>query len=464
MIQQALALFFLLLRGGAAQEPATEEEARREINDLRVRQSLLEQRLSAAEAQLRESRQEPMPTLVMSAPSGPQFTFGRMRGFAMTSASGDSEVRFRIVLHIDGRSYLGDDPPTADTFLLRRVRPFIEGTLWNFVDFRLMPDFPDGNPTVQDAYIDLHPWRWLRLRGGRFMVPIGLEWWQSDSTIMLVERSLATDLVPFRDLGIMIHGDVGDATVAYQFAILNGAPDGGNNPDPDPNTDKDVVGRIFVRPLRPLHTDFTNLGLGIAGSYGNVTGTPTQTGLPTYRSTGQQTIFSYSNDATMPVGATTAAGTRWRMTPQMYWYVGPVGMMAEYVMSGQRVQKLASAADLEHHAWNVAGSFVLTMEHASYEGVVPSHPIDFHHKNFGAVEVVGRYSELHLDPASFPFYASPMLSVSAARELAGGINWYMTDFVRIMISFEHTEFTGGAVNGGNRAPENGLLGRLQVAL
>ena len=464
-MQIAFALFFLLVRGASQQAPrdvSGEDEARRELADLRVRQSALEQRLSAAEAQLKDARQEPMPTLVMT-PTGPQFTFGRQRGFAMTSASGDSEVRFRIVLHIDGRSFLGDEPPTADTFLLRRVRPFIEGTLWNFVDFRMMPDFPDGQPVVQDAYIDLHPMRWLRLRGGKFMVPIGLEWWQSDSAILLVERSLATDLVPFRDLGLMLHGDVGDGTLAYQVAVLNGSPDQSSGPDPDSSSDKDFVGRVFFRPLRPLHTDFTNLGLGVAGSYGNVVGTPTQTGLPAYRSTGQQVIFSYTNDPTMPIGVTTAAGPRWRMTPQMYWYVGPVGLLAEYVMSSQRVQRLAAATDLEHRAWNLTGSFVLTLEHASYDGVVPTHPIDFRRKNFGAVEIVGRYSELRLDPATFPLFASTMTSVSGARELAGGINWYMTDFVRIMVQFEETEFTGGAVKG-NRAPEMGVLGRLQIAL
>jgi phosphate-selective porin OprO and OprP len=462
---QIFALFWLLHQGGAQQapkDPPTEEEARRELNDLRVRQSVLEQRLTAAEAQLERSRQEPQPTLLLP-PEGPHLRFGRASGFALGSASGDSEVRFRIVLHIDGREYLGDSPASADTFLLRRVRPFIEGTLWDFVDFRLMPDFPDGQPVVQDAYIDLHPWKWLHVRGGRFMVPIGLEWLQSDSTIVLVERSLATDLVPFRDLGVMVHGDVSDSTFSYQLAILNGSPDGGYGPDPDPQSDKDVVGRIFVRPLRPLHTDFTNLGLGMAGSYGSVVGTPTATGLPSYRSTGQLTIFSYLNDPMNPIGATTASGARWRMTPQMYWYVGPVGLLGEYVVSCQRVQRLAAVADLEHHAWNVSASIVLTLEHASYEGVVPSHPIDFRHKNFGAFELVGRYSELHLDSASFPTFASPMTSVEAARELAGGLNWYMTDFVRIMLSFEHTEFIGGAMNG-NRLPENGLLGRLQVAL
>ena len=43
----------------------------------------------------------------------------------------------------------------------------------------------------------------------------------------LVERSLATDLVPYRDIGLMLSGDAGDGTFCYALALLNGAPDSG---------------------------------------------------------------------------------------------------------------------------------------------------------------------------------------------------------------------------------------------
>jgi phosphate-selective porin OprO and OprP len=468
---QALALFLLLVGQQAPKEPPADDDAtRRELNDLRIRQSGLELRLNAAELRLLQLRRPDVPqttTVVAPAPlpepTGPRFRFGRGSGFAIATADGQSEVRLRLVLHFDGRSYLGDAPPSSDTFVMRRVRPFIEGTLWDVVSFRLMPDFPQGQAVLQDAYIEMHPWRWLRVRGGRFMVPIGLEWLQSDSTILLVERSLVTDLVPFRDLGVMISGDLGNGFFAYQFALLNGSPDSGNGPDMSLQSDKDYVGRLFVRPFRATKIDVTNLGFGVAGSYCDVHGTTTAPGLPGYRSTGQETIFNYLNDPMSPSGVVVAQGPHWRVAPQLYWYLGPFGMIAEYVRSSQSVQRMAAAADLEHDAWNLEASFVLTLERAAYEGVVPAHPIDFRHKNFGAFEIVGRYSELQLDPGTFPVFAATAVSVQSARETAGGLNWYMTDFVRIMLTFEHTEFTGGAPVG-NRPPENGLLGRFQIAL
>jgi phosphate-selective porin OprO/OprP len=293
------------------------------------------------------------------------------------------------------------------------------------------------------------------------MVPIGLEWLQSDSTLALVERSLATDLVPYRDLGLMLWGEVAGGTLCYQLAILNGAPDSANGPDVEAESDKDYVGRIFVRPLRPTRIgELANLGFGAAGSYGNVRGTAAGSGLPTYHSTGQQAIFAYLND---PMGPVVAAGARWRVTPQMYFYIGPVGLLVEYVVSSQRVQRLETAADIQNRAWNLTASFVLTLEHAAYEGVIPQHPVDLRHKNFGAFELTGRYSELRLDPGAFPMYADPAVSVRSAHELAGSLNWYLTDYVRIMLSYEHTEFTGGAPNS-NRLPEDAVLGRFQIAL
>jgi phosphate-selective porin OprO/OprP len=476
---KAIAILILLLAGTAAAQqtpspssdapPSSEENLRRELDELRARQRWLEQRLGATEARLPPARNAqaskalPVPPEAMPADDSiPHYRFGH-GGFVFGSADGRNEIRFRLTLHVDGRAYFGGTQPIPDTFLIRRARPFIEGTLWGVIGFRLMPDFALGSAVLQDGYIDLKPWTWLRLRVGKFMVPIGLEWLQSDSTILMVERSLATDLVPFRDLGVMLMGEVGNGTFCYQLAVVNGAVDSGNGPDLDLHSEKDYVGRVFLRPLRLTRlAPLADLGFGVAGSYGSVKGVASNSNLPTYRSPGQQTIFTYINNPTTP-DAALAAGDRWRVTPQLYWYIGPVGLMAEYVLSAQRVSRLGTTTDLQHQAWNLTASFVMTLEHASYEGVTPKYPVDFRHKNFGAVELTLRYSELRLDPNAFPLFADPLSSVQSARELAGGINWYLTDYVRFMLSFHHTSFGGGAATG-DREPENALLGRLQISL
>jgi phosphate-selective porin OprO/OprP len=427
-----------------------EEKLRREVEDLRSHQRWLERRVEADEEKLARG----------ATPS--RFRFGS-GGFVFGTPDHKNELRLRAVLHFDGRFYFGGNTP--DTFVVRRARPIIEGTLFGAIDFRLMPNFAYGQAKLDDGYVELHPWIWLRLRAGRYRVPIGLEWIQSDCAIHLVERSLATNLVPWRDLGVMLQGDVADSTVYYAVGVFNGAPDNADGPDFASHSEKDYVGRVFVRPLARTHlATWTDLGFGVAGSYGSARGSVGATALPTYRSPGQQPIFAFVASTVMPDVTALAAGERWRVMPQAYWYIGPVGVLAEYGVSSQRVERFGMAADLQNRAWNLTAMFVLTLERASFEAVVPRRPIDFRHFALGAFELVVRYSELHIDPAAFPWFADPATSVTAARELAAGLNWYLTDFLKMMFSFHRTDFNGGASMGRDREPENALLMRLQIAL
>ncbi len=487
---RALALFLpLVVAATAAAQPqvppsgdsaAPDDPIRRELDELRARQRWLEQRLSIAEAHNAEARAagskktvEVRPIVVEPPPPehpGPTFRWGR-GGFVFGTPDGKTELRVRATFNFDGRAYVGDVNPIPDTFVIRRARPFIEGTLWDTFDFRLMPDFAYGQATILDAYVDIRPWRWLRLRGGRFMIPVGLEWMQKDTTIHFLERSLATDLVPYRDIGMMLFGDFGDGTFLYQLAFGNGAPDSGNGPDLDTNSGKDYVGRIFIRPLRRVGhaAAFTDLGFGVGASYGSAKGSAANTGLPTYKSVGMQPIFTYgaaspgSAMAAAAATATIADGDRWRVSPQLYWYIGPLGVLTEYVVSAQRVSRDGSSADIVNRAWNVTLSFVLTMERSSFDVIVPRNPVDFRHRAFGAFELVVRYSELRFDDAAFPDFADPTVSVRAAREFAGGLNWHLTEWLKVMMSYHRTDFTGGSPTG-DREPENALMGRLQLAL
>jgi phosphate-selective porin OprO/OprP len=469
-----LALIAVLLAwagvAGAQQAPAAHDSPpptpddmmKRELDELRARQKELEKRLEAAELRALHPA-EPPPAPMRDVDNwAPRFRFGK-DGAAISTADGKNEVRIRAVLHVDGRAFFGGTQPIPDTFLIRRARPMVEGTLFGIVDFRIMPDFAQGQSMLADGYIELKPWSWLKLRAGKFRSPIGLEWLQSDSQIIMVERSLVTDLVPWRDLGLMLHGDIANSTFTYQIAVFNGAPDSTNGPDFDPQSEKDYVARFFLRPLRALpRITLADIGFGIAGSYGQLAGTSAQTNLPTYRSTGQQNIFSYLNSPTAPDSVVTPL-LRYRISPQAFVYVGPFGLLAEYALSGNRVRNTLTQADLTHQAWNLTATFMLTQERASFDGPIPRHPVDFKHLAFGAFEVAFRYSEIHFDDAAFPTWADPTTSVRTARELAGGLNWYLNEHVRFMFSFMHTDFDGGAVMG-NRDPENALLGRLQICM
>ena len=180
--------------------------------------------------------------------------------------------------------------------------------------------------------MDVHPDRALRLRVGRFKVPVGLEALQSDAFLPFAERALPSNLVPSRDVGVQLHGEVRGGLLSYALGVFNGAVDGGSS-DGDDEDGKDGAARLFAHPLRPLGVAaLENLGLGVAASYGR-----TRRRAGACPSTAPAACSPSSATAPARGRAPPAAGERFRVSPQAYWYVGPLGLLGEYVRSTQEV-------------------------------------------------------------------------------------------------------------------------------
>jgi phosphate-selective porin OprO/OprP len=204
----------------------------------------------------------------------------------------------------------------------------------------------------------------------------------------------------------------------------------------------------------------------------NTTGLPSTTGgtLPGYATDGQQQFFAYNPTNKAVV---VADGDHWRVSPQAWYYYGPIGFIGEYVKSDQRVTRTVTApftsARLDNTAWEVTGSWVLTGEPASFTGVVPKHPFDPKSGGWGAWQLVGRYAELDVDKAAFPLFSDPNTSASSAASWSIGLNWWLNRNIRFMTSYSRTRFEGGG-GAGSTAPaavtrkdEEVLFTRLQLA-
>ena len=109
----------------------------------------------------------------------------------------------------DGQFYVKDTANVGtDTFVMRRVRPDIQGMVGKYINFRILPDFGAGTTALQDAYLDLRYSPKLSLRSGKFKSPVGLERLQSATDLVFILRALPTSLVPNRDLGLQLSGDL----------------------------------------------------------------------------------------------------------------------------------------------------------------------------------------------------------------------------------------------------------------
>ena len=136
-----------------------------------------------------------------------------------------------------------------DTFLFRRIRPLFEGTLFNAVDFRLMPDFGQSTYQIQEAFLELRSVKFAKLRVGKFKEPIGLEVLRSDRELTFAERSLASDLVPLRYIGAQLSGSVLSDSISYAAGYFNGSSDGSNGPFIQWSHGNEAAARLFLHPF-----------------------------------------------------------------------------------------------------------------------------------------------------------------------------------------------------------------------
>jgi len=274
----------------------------------------------------------------------------------------------------------------------------------------------------------------LQFKFGKFKSPVGLELLQSDSWTFFNERSLVTNLVPNRDLGVQAGGDLFNGTVNYAVGIFGGVADGATSTNADFDNDKDVVGRVFVSPFKNnADSVVQGLSFGVSASQGHEKTAAAHTA--GYKTDGQQTFFSY-------LATTIGDGQNWRVSPQLDFRKGSFGLQGEYVLSTVNVRPSATGtkAELQNKAWQAAAGYVLTGEDSSYNGVVPKTNFDFANGTWGAFEVVARYSDLKIDDAAFPLYASRTTNADQATALGLGLNWYLSKTVAFKIDYYQTKF------------------------
>src|SRR5699024_5399231 len=111
--------------------------------------------------------------------------------------------------------------------------------------------------------------------------------------------------------------------------------------------------------------------------------------------------------------------------------------------NSQEIQKETVLDTLDHRAWQLAASYVLTGENAAFNGVKPRRTFNPAQGAWGALELKARYNELHVDSSAFPIFADPTRSAHNIQAWAVGINWYPTLNIKTMLDYEEGYFKGG---------------------
>lgn len=407
---------------------------------------------SLSAASLASAQNAPAAPAPAAAPAASPVVAGWQDGFFIQSANGDNRLQLGVVVQGDGRFTTDDPSAFTDTFTIRKARPGLQGRVAKYFDFRLTPEFGNGAATVVDAYIDTRFSNAFRVRVGKDKTPVGLELLYGDAGLLFPERSLASSLVPNRDVGVQVLGDLAGAKVTYSLGVFNGIPDGSSSTtDVDTNNGKDVAGRILFQPFRSAKTPTSALN-NLAFHLGASTGSQSGSGLPSFKTSAGQTYFSYA-------GAS-AAGDRVRVSPGVAYYYKGLGTFAEYARTTQDISKAGVTNEITNDGWDISGTWILTGEAASSGVIRPKRPFDPSAGHWGALQVVARYSQLQVDQAAFDEGLATAGTSRKAQQVTVGVNWYPVSYIKYYLNYERTSFDGGAAS---RRDENTIIFRTQLA-
>lgn len=434
---------------------ALRERVRLQEDQMRVMMEkirALEERVtSPATPAAAQAAPAPAAATAAAAPRPPVVTASD-RNFTLSSADRDNFLRIRTVIHFDSRTYFDDGGVgNNDAFLIRRARMTFEGALNRMFQYQIQPEFGGSSVGLNVANLTATFSPRLQVKFGRFKSTVGLEHQQGSSNATLfAERSLVTSLIGGSDIGVQAMAESPNGLVRYAVGIFNGTPDGTVSTNTDTDDEKTVVGRIMLQPV-------DGLSVGVSGTFA-----PRQEGtggLPSaYRTEGQQRFFAYTT-------GTAADGELWRLSPQGHYYRGPFGSMAEYVVSSTEIRSAGGVpATVDHEAWQLSLSYVLTGESATYGGVTPSKRFDPAAGTWGALQIAARVSHLDIDDDVFPVFAAPGTSATKVESFGFGLNWFMTNSVTLMVNYLQSSFDTEIAPTATllRTGEKALITRLQV--
>ena len=404
------------------------------------------------------------------------------RGLIFRSQDNEHMIRLGGLLQFDDRQFVNAGTTDMSKFLVRRARPYAAGYFYDDWEYRFAAEFALSSPnaqsyqtTIADAFINYDTIDEIQVQAGKFTVPLGLEMLTPAAFIPFSERSLTSNLIPNRDIGVMIHGSLFSDKLSWAAMVGAGARNDTVQSGLDYGTGPVGYFRLFCQPFRDeseVPEELEGLHFGVGGNVGwqsQDNGVLTSNLFQNYSTDGGNTFLTFPSGLTVQ-------GEVWRISPQLYYRYGPLSLISEFTAEKQGVNTAGivntSGGGLSNYqttAWNIELDWVITGEPTSLGGVVPQHPLDFSTGEIGAWEISFRYDGLAAGANMFRPVNQGGLGISQTTSATGvngaslALNWYPNRIIRLGVTVEYNAFTGGGAPG--TVVENNELGfitRLQL--
>jgi phosphate-selective porin len=311
----------------------------------------------------------------------------------------------------------------------------VEGRLFGDVGFEVERELHDDDRPWRDVFVEFRKWRALRVRGGRFKMPLGRERLTSIAELPFVYRSLPTlALTPARETGAQVGGRFSASRTSYAAGVFrhDGDVSRGGTEAPASVT---FAGRLTVAPLLWARSEaLRDVEAGVAVAAGSVP-------------EGQNGLRARGLDGFEILAPHYVNGTRLRFSAEGAWDHGPFNVQGEYLAarderSGQGLQG-EDLPDVVGRGAYVSGSWVvvgaLRQNRWPRRGLNDGAP--------GAIQLAARAEWLgfssagSIDGAAFRNPRAEEIFENDVRALTFGVNWYPVRFVRFQFNLvrEHID-------------------------
>ncbi len=378
----------------------------------------------------------------------------------------DITLGIRAKLQLDWRRF--DPEIDEDTYDFRTARVGVKGDLTRHFDYEVERAIDkDGQfGEWKDVFVNWTTFDVIRIKGGRFKMPFGLEQNTGATDVDFAYRSLASSTIaPGRDRGVMVYGELG--YLGYEAGVFDDDGDNGELKEPqfvEAGEDLKGVGPSFAARLTvdlfrllPVPDKLKSANFGFAYTTANV-----PEGLNSLRG---QSVWG-TEDYFEPVYV---KGRRQRVGGHFDWTPGPAGFKAEWMQSREertgQSNRNEDLSDFLGTGWYFSGTWFITGEDKDND-INPRRPL--FQGGIGAIEIGARYDRLALGSATAigPAFTNPRsdhLVTNCDRVWTLGVNWMPNRWVRVMTNAIHEDFEDSS-----RTPQPGTasfwsgLMRLQV--
>ncbi|MEZ5814448.1 MAG: porin [Alphaproteobacteria bacterium] len=341
-------------------------------------------------------------------------------------------------VHLDATAFDDDKFDHADNANFRRARLGFKGNLGEDFKYKSEIDFAGENVAFKEVTLTYTGLDAADIKIGHQKPFVGMEQNTSSNYLMFIERSAPTNAFT-RDEELGLNVLAGGKNWSLGAGIFN--EDGGNtSTGDDEDITYDVRGSVNVLGL--ANEDTKNvLHLGAGYSYRNPTGTVRFRARPG-TGDGARQIDTGSFGAVDSVGVYNA---------ELAAVAGPLSFQGEYFKAD--ANRSGGNQDADFDGYYAQAGWLITGESRPYKGktgnfsrVKPKNPFSLKEGGWGAWELLARYDNTDLNDTSAGITGGEMDTTSV------GVNWHLTDHVRLMANVIDVDTDNNAATAANDDP------------